>query len=70
MCNSEHFLIIAVQCSEGTYFSDVTEKCEHCPKGEYQDQRAQTSCLSCGTDMTTPTFGAVAASECIGKIEV
>ncbi|XP_070186674.1 uncharacterized protein [Littorina saxatilis] len=50
-------------CTAGSYING--NGCSMCSFGFYQPDPWQTSCLKCGTDRTTPRFGAVNESECI-----
>ena len=38
---------ILVTCSEGYFKNLETDRCEKCPKGEYQPSLGQTKCLKC-----------------------
>ncbi|KAK2180165.1 hypothetical protein NP493_454g00003 [Ridgeia piscesae] len=49
-------------CTAGEMF-DGTD-CKPCPVGQYQDEKYQTECKSCGSKMTTASTGAKSKEEC------
>ncbi|CAL1527991.1 unnamed protein product [Lymnaea stagnalis] len=52
-----------LNCSAGSFIDG--SKCSKCPKGRYQDQPWQTSCLSCPPDRDTETEGSSNVTQCL-----
>jgi len=57
-----HVTVDAGNCTAGEMF-DGTD-CKSCPEGQYQDEKYQTECKSCGSKMTTASTGAKSKEEC------
>lgn len=46
-------------CTPGTYLNSTLNMCIECPKGTYQSETQQTSCVSCPPNHSTKNPGAV-----------
>ncbi|XP_033644442.1 sushi, von Willebrand factor type A, EGF and pentraxin domain-containing protein 1-like isoform X2 [Asterias rubens] len=51
-------------CSSGTWYNSVTDDCEFCSKGSYQDQQAKEECVLCPSGTSTAAEGAKTSSMC------
>ena len=55
----------SVACSAGTFHDILSNKCELCPKGTYQDKEGQTKCKRCSqVQLGIGILGAVNLSQC------
>ena len=54
-------------CPVGSYWNDVTVKCEPCPLGRYQDEIAMLECEPCEGNKTTKLVGANRSDDCVCK---
>ena len=51
-------------CETGHYWNCDLGQCSSCPKGFYQPQWGQTSCLPCPFNTTTDAEGATSPTQC------
>ncbi|XP_045124302.1 sushi, von Willebrand factor type A, EGF and pentraxin domain-containing protein 1-like isoform X1 [Portunus trituberculatus] len=59
-------------CTAGTFLSSLNgvHECLKCPKGTYQPEALQTSCIDCPQDTSTRDVGATSLEECSNPCEV
>ena len=57
-------LFIADSCAAGTMYVPGIG-CEPCAKGTYQPEQKMLKCMSCQTNYTTKSIGAVEAGDCL-----
>ncbi|KAK3869849.1 hypothetical protein Pcinc_024872 [Petrolisthes cinctipes] len=59
-------------CIAGTFLSNLNSvyECHKCPKGTYQPEALQTSCIDCPQDTSTHNVGATSKDECSNPCEV
>lgn len=60
-------LRLAVSCPKGQFYDDITDSCQECELGYYQDQEGMAYCLPCGNGETTTGKGAASESDCAGE---
>ncbi|XP_013070411.2 uncharacterized protein LOC106057644 isoform X3 [Biomphalaria glabrata] len=53
-----------LNCVEGFRTNQVTQMCEACPKGSYQDKKYQDTCIPCPPDQSTKTSASTKSSDC------
>ncbi|CAE1168923.1 unnamed protein product [Acanthosepion pharaonis] len=67
-CNSGQQLngqtCVLIQAVPGTFLNTTTNKIEICPKGTYQPNSRQTSCIDCPPGKTTIDIISVSSDEC------
>uniref|UniRef100_A0A1A9UCN5 Uncharacterized protein n=1 Tax=Glossina austeni TaxID=7395 RepID=A0A1A9UCN5_GLOAU len=56
-------------CSPGSYLNGTLNMCVECPKGYYQSESQQTTCIICPPNHSTKNTGATAKSECTNPCE-
>ncbi|CAH1800919.1 unnamed protein product [Owenia fusiformis] len=56
---------LCVGCGVGSFFSEITDACEKCPKGTYQDQESSETCKVCPNGTASVLVGATSSSECL-----
>lgn len=57
-------------CAAGQYLSAADNSCQLCPRGQYQPDAKQTSCLDCPTDTSTVELGATSVDQCTNPCTV
>jgi len=57
-------------CIPGEYLSAVDNSCKLCPRGQYQPEGQQTSCLDCPPDTSTVELGATSVDQCTNRCKV
>ena len=61
-----HFFVDLVDCTEGTFYNNLTQSCTACPIGQYQNKTGQSECTPCGRNLTTESIGSQSSSDCFG----
>ena len=54
-------------CQPGSYLNSTRNECELCPRGFYQDEAQQTSCIECPPDTSTQAAGASSRDACSNR---
>ena len=57
-------------CQPGSFLNSTNNACEQCPRGYYQDEAQQTSCIECPPDTSTKNIGASSRDECSNRCRV
>ena len=63
--NIRNLILIPASCLSGSFRDIFSNSCQICPRGFYQPQAQQTSCLPCPEQTTTTVEGATTDSSCI-----
>ncbi|XP_047481240.1 LOW QUALITY PROTEIN: sushi, von Willebrand factor type A, EGF and pentraxin domain-containing protein 1-like [Penaeus chinensis] len=53
-----------VKCPVGTFFNVVLKECQSCPKGSFQPQEGQVSCIVCPSNTSTKVSSAKSDQDC------
>jgi len=57
-------------CAPGRYLSANDNSCKLCPRGQYQPDSQQTSCIECPPDTSTIELGATSRDQCSNPCQV
>lgn len=64
------FLIYIDICINGSYYEEVTRRCELCPTGYYQSEAGMKTCQYCSNGQTTEVQGATSIDQCQGDVQL
>ncbi|XP_042878589.1 sushi, von Willebrand factor type A, EGF and pentraxin domain-containing protein 1-like isoform X2 [Penaeus japonicus] len=53
-----------VKCPVGTFFNVVLKECQPCPKGSFQPEEGQVSCIVCPSNTSTKVNSAKSGQDC------
>ena len=59
-----------ISTGDGHYIHELLPQCTECPRGTYQEQQGQTSCVRCPVNFSTVDSGSTMKSDCIGNLHI